>query len=78
MRLFHVIVLCLFAICYLLHECCLSVNGCMHAILQFTAIVKAKGELNLLSILYMSLSVLDSRQLIATVLSDFCIFSSAS
>ena len=35
-RLFHVIVLYLFAICYLLHELCLLVNECMYAILQFT------------------------------------------
>ena len=31
-RLFHVIMLYLFAICYLLHELCLSVNECMYAI----------------------------------------------
>ena len=35
-RLFHVIVLYLFASCYLLHEIFLSVNECMYAILQFT------------------------------------------
>ena len=37
-RLFHVIVLYLFAICYPLHELFLSVNECMYAILQFTVI----------------------------------------
>ena len=35
-RLFYVIVLYLFVICYLSHELCLSVNECMYAILQFT------------------------------------------
>ena len=59
-RLFHVIVLYLFAICYALHELCLSVNECMYAILQFTVTWKVKCELNVLSILYMGLSVLDS------------------
>ena len=34
-RLCHVIVLYLFAICDLLHELYLSVNECMYAILQF-------------------------------------------
>ena len=32
-----VIVFYLFAICYLLHECCLSVDECMYVMLQFIA-----------------------------------------
>ena len=78
MRLFHVIMLYLSAICFLLNELFLSVNECMYAILQFTVTKKVKCELNVSSILYMILSVLDSRQLTVAVLSDFCVFSSAS
>ena len=33
----HVIVFYLFAICYLLHECCLSFDECMYVMLQFIA-----------------------------------------
>ena len=33
----HVLVLYLFAICYLLHECFLSVDECMYVMLQFIA-----------------------------------------
>ena len=36
-RLFHVIVLYLCTICYLLHECYISVSECMYAIFPFTA-----------------------------------------
>ena len=59
MRLFDVIVLYLFAICYLLHELFLSVDECMYAILQFIVTYKVKCELDVLSIMHVSLSVLD-------------------
>ena len=50
----------LFSIYYLLHELCLTVNECMYAIFQFIVTYKVNCELDVLSIMHMSLLVLDS------------------